>query len=649
MKNALVGLLLVFATTAAVAQETPDTFRLREVVVTATRLPLAIGNVPAAVSVIREDEFNNLGLRTVADVLRTVSGASLVQGGSYGALSSLFLRGGESDYVQVLLDGVQINSPGELFDFSALSLENVERIEVVRGPASVLYGSDAVAGVIQLFSKPGSPATRASVTALAGRGSRVGASANGSFGSFDGRADVRGGTDELGYSIGVSHFDTEGALAYNNDHRLSSGSARVSTQLGRTDAAVSARVTRNRFHYPTDGSGNLVDANQHHEADALAIGLDAGHRFATRSELRGQLSWSRNQDHINDAPDSPADTMGFYSFFSDEDFRRTSLDVRLNQTVGRGSVFTLGGEIEAQSREGSSLSGSSFGDFESTASNDRDNQAGYVQVVSNLGAATLHGGARIDHNDPFGDFFTYRAGASVQASRIVRLRGSVGTGFKEPRFFEQFSEGAGARGNPALEPEQSRSAELGADLEIGAFSLGATAFAQSFRNLIQYTFTPVTADSVNYTNVGKVSADGWELETRFRTAALLLRAQITLLSTRVEDAGAGNDPLYTQGERLVRRPGQTASLAANYGSDFTAGVVVTYVGKRTDLYYDENFVPQRVTLEPYTKLDVNGRSPLWRGLRGVLRIENLFDQSYEEIRNFPARGRVVFVGLALER
>lgn len=649
MKQIPFVILLALGARVAVAQETTDTFRLREVVVTATRFPQAIGQVPAAVTVIRESEFSRLGMRTVADVLRTVSGSSLVQGGSYGALTSLFMRGGESDYVQVLLDGVQLNSPGELFDFSALSLENIERVEVVRGPASVLYGSDAVTGVIQLFSRHGSGAATAHATALAGRGARVGQSADGSFGSYDVRAGVNGGSTRFGYSAAVSLFDTDGALAYNNEHRLTSGSVRISTTTARSDAALSARLTRNHFHYPTDGSGNLVDGNQYHEADAFALGLDAGHRLAAGTELRAQLSWSRNQDHIDDAPDTPADTIGFYSFFSDEDFRRSSLDLRLNRQLGAGTVLTLGGEAEQQAREGSSLSGSSFGDFASQASNDRTNQAGYAQIVGKWGNANLHAGLRFDHNDPFGDFLTYRAGSSLALGRAVRLRAAVGTGFKEPRFFEQFSNGAGARGNPALEPEQSRSAELGADVSTGAFTMSATGFTQTFRDLIQYTFAPVTADSVNYTNVGEVSADGLELEARCVGRRLSLRAQLTLLDTKVVDAGTGNDPLYVRGERLIRRPEQTASLAAHYGTDLNVGVVLHYVGKREDLYYDASFTPQRVELPAYAKVDFSARTPALRAVRGVLRIENLFDESYEEIRNFPARGRVVFVGVSLER
>ncbi len=649
MTKVFFGIGLIAAVAApAFAQETSDTFHVREVVVTATRFPQALGTIPAAVTVIHSTEFNRLGLRNAADVLRTVSGAAVVQGGSYGALSSLFLRGGESDYVQVLLDGVQINSPGELFDFSALSLENVERVEVVKGPASVLYGSDAVAGVIQLFSRSDAGRARTHITALAGRGERVGATADGNFGSLDLRADLSGRSRAFNYALGISHFDTDGALAYNNEHRLTSGSARFGWAYAKGDVALSGRVSRNLFHYPTDGSGNLVDANQFHDADAFAVGLDAGHRFTPRTELRAQLSWNRNQDHIDDLPDGPADTLGFFGFLSDEDFQRRSLDVRINQAFGN-TMLTVGGEVEDQSRAGTSISSSQFGPFESSADNERSNQAAYLQLVSNLGRTTFHGGLRLDHNDPFGDYFTYRAGASLNATRSLRVRGSIGTGFKEPRFFEQYSEGFGSKGNRRLEPEQSRNAEIGADFSVRNFTIGATAFDQTFRDLIQYTFAPVTADSVNYTNVGEVSVRGVELEAQLDRGVLSLRASTTWLDTEVTDAGDGNDPLYAQGERLIRRPRQTASLSASYGAAYSAGIVLTYVGEREDLYYDDNFTPQRVELPSFVKIDVNGRTPSYRGLRGVLKVENLLDEEYEEIRNFPARGRIIFLGLSLDR
>src|SRR5437867_8978759 len=150
------------------AQQPTDTARLSPIVVTADRLPIPAAAVPAAVTVLSGAALRAQGIRTVADALRTVPGATVVASGSFGAQTSLFVRGGESDYVKVLIDGVPQNQPGGAFDFADLTTDNVDRIEIVRGPASVLYGSDAVTGVIQIFTRTGSGAPRVTAAARAG-------------------------------------------------------------------------------------------------------------------------------------------------------------------------------------------------------------------------------------------------------------------------------------------------------------------------------------------------------------------------------------------------------------------------------------------------------------------------------------------------
>jgi outer membrane cobalamin receptor len=149
--------------------------------------------------------------------------------------------------------------------------------------------------------------------------------------------------------------------------------------------------------------------------------------------------------------------------------------------------------------------------------------------------------------------------------------------------------------------------------------------------------------------VGEVSARGLELEARYAHGLASVRASFTILDTEVTDAGDGNDPLYAQGERLIRRPRQTAALAAQFGAAFSIGAVATYVGEREDLFYDETFTPRRVALPSFVKIDLNGKTPSFSGLRGVVKVENLLDEDYEEVRNFPARGRIIFLGLSLDR
>ncbi len=172
------------------AQEPADTTRLDPVVVTATRVPTPQASVTATVTVLDGAALEAQGIRMIGDALRTVPGLDVVQSGSYGGLTSVFVRGGESDYVKVLIDGVPVNEPGGAFDFSTLSIENVERIEIVRGPVSVMYGSDAVAGVVQIFTRRGE-----------GRTEGVAAARGGTYGSFDWNASAQGGTDRVRYGL----------------------------------------------------------------------------------------------------------------------------------------------------------------------------------------------------------------------------------------------------------------------------------------------------------------------------------------------------------------------------------------------------------------------------------------------------------------
>src|SRR5437899_7402004 len=164
------SLLSSLAASVAVAAQEPDTIVLNPVLVTATRVPTPVDAVTAAVTVVSGRELQLRGIRTVAEALRTVPGAAVVETGSYGGQTSLFLRGGESDYVKVLIDGVPVNQPGGAFDFSSLTTDNVDRVEIVRGPASVLYGSDAVSGVGQSLTRRGAGWSGAGQAAATVRG-----------------------------------------------------------------------------------------------------------------------------------------------------------------------------------------------------------------------------------------------------------------------------------------------------------------------------------------------------------------------------------------------------------------------------------------------------------------------------------------------
>src|SRR5438876_5333980 len=169
-KPIILALTLVLSSigpTYVIAQAT-DTAKLRTVVVSASKVPRPAATLSQAVTVLSGDDLRARGVTRLSDALREVPGASLVQSGSYGAVTSLFLRSGESRYTKVLIDGVPVNAPGGFFDFSHLTTDNIDRIEIVRGPASVLYGADAVTGIVQIFTRQGSDKRRASLGARGG-------------------------------------------------------------------------------------------------------------------------------------------------------------------------------------------------------------------------------------------------------------------------------------------------------------------------------------------------------------------------------------------------------------------------------------------------------------------------------------------------
>ena len=207
---------------ALAGQQPQDTVVLKPVVVTATRVPLPANIVASAVTVLRGSDLMTQGIRTVAAALETVPGAHVVETGSFGGQTALFMRGGESDYTKVLLDGVPLNQAGGGIDLAHLTTDNVDRIEIVRGPVSVLYGSDAMTGVVQIFTRTGQGAGAGAGGAQMGAELRAG-----TYGSTEGALDIGGGTKTIGYSARISRFRSDGLYPYNNKYRNSVISARI--------------------------------------------------------------------------------------------------------------------------------------------------------------------------------------------------------------------------------------------------------------------------------------------------------------------------------------------------------------------------------------------------------------------------------------
>jgi vitamin B12 transporter len=397
-----------------------------------------------------------------------------------------------------------------------------------------------------------------------------------------------------------------------------------------------------------------VDANTYRSSESLALGLDAGWSLGARVEARAALSYHDGDYATVDDPDGVADTLGFFTSRSDNTVDRRKADLHVNVRAPAATIATLG--VEAERQEGTSrfTSDSEFGPFESATEDERSNRAFYAQLTGSPRPwLSLTGGARTESNDRFGSFFTWRAGGNLRVSAGTVLRASAGNAFKEPTFFENYAEGF-TLGNPELEPEQSRSWELGVDQTFagGLGAVGATWFDQRFRNLIMYTAAPAPGEP-NYVNVGEASSWGLELEARLGSdAGRSLTASWVRLDTEVTDQGEGADRLFQQGEALIRRPKHrfNVTAATPLGARVRAGGTVVHVGERDDLDFTADFAGERVTLSAYTVADLFAQALLWergsRALTLLVRVENALGEEYQEVTNFPGSRRALVLGVA---
>jgi vitamin B12 transporter len=631
---ALVATLAVSAPLAA-QQAQRDTTRLPELVVTAERTPTPLDRSIATTTVIRGEDLVAQGIYFVEDALKQVPGAMPVSTGSYGGISSLFMRGGESDYVKVLIDGVAINQPGGAFDFGTLSTDNIDRIEIVRGPVSVLYGSDAVTGVIQIFTRRGTPGLSAHASSQAG-----------TFGTWTGQVAAAGTTGPVSFSGGLSRYTTDGIYQFNSGYRSTVGSGAVTVRPdARSEVTLTARRDDHTLHFPTDFAGAVVDSNQFSSGKATTLGLDLARRVGQGVELKTHLDSRREVIVSKNPPDSPGDT-DFPSDNGGRSLRRTvsaSADIRIAPRVrvitGADAVF------EALLESGTS------GAFDTT----RHNFGLFSQGVVELGQrAVVNLGARVDQNQRFGTHATVRAGAVYSVTRSLRARGSIGTSFKEPSLRENYAAGLFERGNPDLDPEQARSWEIGLEqtLLAGDMTIAANYFDQHFRDLIQYDGSAGPTEPT-YQNVARASSRGVELMTHLRPVpALTLSGSYTYLFTRVDDAGFATDPndVFVEGKALIRRPRHSFRLdLRTQVSRVSFGAGLNYFGRRDDV--DFRVFPQvRTSLASYITVDADAavdlvrRGPGRPGIAATVRAENLFDRDYETVVGFAGRGRAIFAG-----
>jgi vitamin B12 transporter len=633
---------LPFLVFALIAQQPRDTVTMKPVVVTATRVAVPADLVASPVTVLRGVDLEARGIRTVAEALREVPGAAIVETGSFGGQTALFLRGGENDYVKVLIDGVPLNQPGGGLDFAHITTDNVDRIEIVRGPTSVLYGSDAVTGVIQIFTRAGSGPLKMGADVQGG-----------SYGSNRVGFDMSGGTTRLGYGVRASRFGADGLYPINNQYRngVVSGHVRLVPD-DRTEVNLAYRYGDALYHFPTDGSGQPSDSNQR-SAERGPLGSVIVRRRFGAMELSTQVTLRETRQLFNNEPDSPGEDG---SFWSNDFVRRAAGGALVTWRPRTATALSAGVDYEDERQRGRSEFSASFGDFPDSIRVQRSTAGYYAQAVFDAFPFAITVGGRLDENSTFHTHGTYRIGLVFHPRGETRLRFSAGTGFKEPTFFENFSRLIGAMGNPDLKPERSTSWEAGIDRTLagGRVSLGATYFDQRFYDLIDYNGSVAVGQS-NYFNVPGATSRGVEVEiSDVLTPAFGVVLRYTYLRARASRAGSdtSRDALFVPGEPLLRRPTYTVApeidMTPGRRTRLTFGARA--VGRRDDLDFSRPAGNRRVTLAPYAHLNFAAEYT-FGAVQLSGRVENLLNDQAPELAGFRPRGRTFSLGcrVAFER
>jgi len=620
---------------------------MAETLVTATRTAAAQSTLGVATTVVTSEQIGERQAQDVSDLLRSVPGLYLLSNGARGSATSLFTRGGEDNYTKVLIDGVSVNLGGGAYDFGPLLTENVERIEIVRGPQSALYGSDAISGVINIITKKGSGKPTLSLS-----------TSNGTYlkddKNYTGEQSLgfSGANDRIAGSFGYARVDDNGYLDVNHDYYNNTFSGRIDLYpKDNLDLTVTGRYQDSKFKFPTENAGDRfppLDPDQNSKIDDWLGTVGGSYQMSPWLEHVVLLGYHSNDVDYDDPENLPADAFG--AFFSETEDQRYSIDYHFNvlyPSTGRlQSTFTAG--VEYLDEDYDQKTKSIFMGFksESHLSKSRDNRGFYVQEqLSLFDRLHLTGGARYEDNSEFGSEFVPRGSIAYELKETgTKFRGAVGKGFKTPTFTENFAQGF-ATGNPDLDPEKSFSWEVGVDQALwgNRLVLSATYFDQKFDDLIAYVNRP--APQPDFENIQQAESRGVELSAAVQPGyGFRIGGSYTYLHTEVTDDGGqgGSGAIFDEGKDLLRRPAHTASAYVNWAWEkFQIRLDGLYVGDRDDLDY-RSFPADRVTLGDYFLVDLAASYalaldiPYIEDFKVIGKIKNLFDQDYEEIFGFSA-------------
>jgi vitamin B12 transporter len=618
------------------------------VVVTAERTPIASNESGAATAALSAATLRAMRPVEMAEAVRFLPGAVVSASGRRGGLASLFVRGGDSRYNKVIIDGVAVNDPGGTFDLSVVPMDQVERLEFVRGAESTLYGSDAMTSVVQAWTRTG--ATRTPELRFGADG--------GTFATAHGYASLAGARGRLDYNLFGDQFNT-GGQGVNDAYANSLEGANIGLALTpraqfrlRTRHSTARTGVQSFWNFngqpllPPDTDTRARQNNFLASAELAVAGPPRWQHRLTGFEYHHRRS---EVDTFMD-PGRVSPLFGNFDFpFSDfANINRAGLEYQGEYDARSWARTTFGYHFEDENGWVGDLTAPPL------SHGLRRNHAVFGEQVFTWTRLSVIGGARFVHNESFGNKAVPRVAASLLAVRGghwfsgTRLRFAYATGIKEPRLEESFGIGGfGIIPNLKLRPEQNRSLEAGLQQAFagGKYWLGATYYNNLFTDQIAYSFDASTFVS-QYVNLNRSMAHGAEVEFRARpTSRLSVDASYTYTSTQILKAPTASDPLLQAGAPLLRRPRHAASLLATYTArKWGVNLGGTALGRRPDSDF-LGLQPPVTYAAGYARFDLGGWREINHFVTAYVNLENFTNRHYDEAAGFPALRANVRAGM----
>ena len=627
-KSSLFGAVLTLSATSLFTQAvTAAETEIQEVLVSASLVPIAAKRSANAITVIDREQLSNRAALSVSDLLRDVPGLAVSRSGVQGSQTQIRARGAEANHLLVLIDGVEANDPsqGDELNWGTLSADDIERIEVIRGPQSSMRGSDAMAGVVNIITRSADEPYSAKLF-----------TETGSFSTQRSGFSVGGIKGDLNVRLGVSTTDTEGDNVsrtgnekdgYENTSINFKAGYKVSEELNVSFAARQSDGF-NEFDADSDFDGFVEDRDRVSEFRNNTMRVQGDYASANgRWQHKLVIAQSSNDN------EAFADGILGNVTASTKDQYQYIGSMFWAQATQRISVLAEREEEDYQQR------GPLNWGLNPNQDRERNTDSFAIEYRTDISdALTLAASGRYDDNSEFESANTMRVEAVYQISDNTRLRSAYGTAVKNPTFSERFGFYTNFIGNPNLDPEESTSWELGVDMELApaALILSATLFDSELENEINgFVYDPATFGFTSANKDGVSKRQGIEL-----TASATLTDDLSINSAytytdSVESDGAGG---YIDEVRRARHTG-SLNVAWQATENLHINANTQFNGSQTDLYFPPFPTPsQTVTLDTYTLVNVTANYSATERLDIYVRLDNLLDDDYEEVFGFQTLG-----------